>query len=400
MQLAPTGGPPLGRYGGTVVYAPGSNRIIVHGGCAANCGFALADTWVLTNANGLGGAPQWIELPAFPPVNREEHAAAYDPGSNRMMVFGGAQAFPGTQLNDMWVLTNADGLGGPPQWIQLVPIGPAPTARQISEVAYDAGNNRLIVFGGLSASAVSNNDVWVLTNANGLGGTSQWLQLVPIGGPPVGRLAHMLEYDPATNQAILFGGLIHGGTGPHTFLNDVWVLTNANGLGGAPQWMQLSPSGTPPAPRAWVSSGYSASSNRLVIALGRNDDVSPFLFNDVWVLATTTEVEIDIKPGDFPNSINLKSKGVIPVAILTTATFDATTVDPTTVLFGATGTEAGPAHSALEDVDGDGDTDLILHFKTQATGLQCGNTSASLTGKTLSGQAIHGSDSVQAVGCK
>ena len=111
-------------------------------------------------------------------------------------------------------------------------------------------------------------------------------------------------------------------------------------------------------------------------------------------------VDIDIKPGGFPNSVNPRSSGVTPVAILTTATFDATTVNPATVRFGATGTEAAPLHTALEDVDGDGDIDLILHFRTQATGIQCGDTSASLSGQTLNGQQIHGSDSVRTVGCK
>jgi len=98
---------------------------------------------------------------------------------------------------------------------------------------------------------------------------------------------------------------------------------------------------------------------------------------------------------------------VIPVAILTTSMaagesvdFDATTVDPTTVLFGATGSEAAPVQSALEDVDLDGDTDMILHFDTQDTGIVCGDTSASLTGETFSGQAIEGSDSIKTVGCK
>jgi hypothetical protein len=112
------------------------------------------------------------------------------------------------------------------------------------------------------------------------------------------------------------------------------------------------------------------------------------------------EVDIDIKPGGFPNSINPKSEGVIPVAILTTATFDATTVDSTTVLFGATGTEAAPVQSALEDVDRDGDTDMILHFKTQETGIACGDTSASLTGETFGGQRIEGSDAIRTVGCQ
>ena len=44
-------------------------------------------------------------------------------------------------------------------------------------------------------------------------------------------------------------------------------------------------------------------------------------------------ISIDIKPGSFPDSINPRSKGVIPVAILTTDTFDATTVDSATVRF-------------------------------------------------------------------
>ena len=113
-----------------------------------------------------------------------------------------------------------------------------------------------------------------------------------------------------------------------------------------------------------------------------------------------TAVEIDVKPGSFPNSINPQGKGVIPVAILTTGTFDATGVNSTTVRFGATGTEAAPVQSALEDVDGDGDTDVILHFNTQDTGVECGDPSASLTGETLSGQPIEGSDSISMVGCQ
>jgi hypothetical protein len=113
-----------------------------------------------------------------------------------------------------------------------------------------------------------------------------------------------------------------------------------------------------------------------------------------------TTVKVDIMPGSDPNSINRRSKRMIPVAILTTDTFDATTVDPTTVLFGPTGTEAAPMHSALEDVDGDGDSDLILHFNTQQTGIQCGDTSATLTGKTLGGQEVEGVDSINVVGCQ
>ena len=110
-------------------------------------------------------------------------------------------------------------------------------------------------------------------------------------------------------------------------------------------------------------------------------------------------ISIDIKPATFPNIINTKSKGKIPVAILTTDSFDATTVDPTTVLFGPTGSEVAPVHWATEDVNGDGDIDLVLHFVTQHTAITCGNASASLTGATFSGVKIKGTDPIETVAC-
>ena len=50
--------------------------------------------------------------------------------------------------------------------------------------------------------------------------------------------------------------------------------------------------------------------------------------------------------------------------------------------------------------DGDSDLDMILQFSTQAAGILCGATSASLTGETLGGQPIEGSDSIRPVGCQ
>ena len=118
------------------------------------------------------------------------------------------------------------------------------------------------------------------------------------------------------------------------------------------------------------------------------------------IFSTLIPATIDIKPGSFPNSINLKSKGVIPVAILTTDDFDATIVDPLSVLFGPNGATESHGKGHIEDVDGDGDLDMVLHFNTLETGIQCGDTSASLSGITTGGQSFEGSDSIKTVGCK
>jgi hypothetical protein len=86
--------------------------------------------------------------------------------------------------------------------------------------------------------------------------------------------------------------------------------------------------------------------------------------------------------------------------VLTTSSFDASTVDPSSVRFGATGTEVVPSTYSFQDANGDGKRDLVLQFDTQTTGIKCGMTSGKLTGKTMSGQSIVGSDSIQTVGCK
>jgi hypothetical protein len=112
------------------------------------------------------------------------------------------------------------------------------------------------------------------------------------------------------------------------------------------------------------------------------------------------DYSIDIKPGGNPNNINLKSKGVVPVAILTDETFDAATVDPLSIAFGPDSASEAHGRGHIEDVDGDSDLDLVLHFKIQDTGIACGDTSAFLRGKTSDGKEIKGSDSINTVGCK
>lgn len=104
-------------------------------------------------------------------------------------------------------------------------------------------------------------------------------------------------------------------------------------------------------------------------------------------------VSVDIKPGNYPNSINLKSNGVTPVAVLTNYDFDANNIDPVTVTFA----DASPLRWSMEDVDHDGDNDMLFHFKTKDLNLSNNSTEANLTGVTKMGQLFEGTDSVNIV---
>jgi len=96
------------------------------------------------------------------------------------------------------------------------------------------------------------------------------------------------------------------------------------------------------------------------------------------------EVAVDIKPGSCPNPINVKSQGVLTVAILGTGDFDVTTIDRASIkmLVGETETEVAPIRSSIEDVaiasefsdsgcgicytqGSDGYPDLTVKFRTQ-----------------------------------
>jgi len=108
-------------------------------------------------------------------------------------------------------------------------------------------------------------------------------------------------------------------------------------------------------------------------------------------------VAIDIQPGSTTNRINLKKGGPVPVAILSSAQFDAPAqVDRTSLTFGRTGDEASltSCNRRAKDVNSDGLSDLVCSFSTAASGFQAGDTEGVLKGRTVSDVSIIGSDSV------
>ena len=117
-------------------------------------------------------------------------------------------------------------------------------------------------------------------------------------------------------------------------------------------------------------------------------------------ISATTEisVDIDIKPATMPNTIQLKGKGNVLVAILSTSTFHSPTeVHMSSLTFGRSGTEPSlfKCNALPEDVNGDGLLDLICQFRTELTDFQLGDTLGVLMGETIGGTKIQGTDSIR-----
>jgi hypothetical protein len=105
-----------------------------------------------------------------------------------------------------------------------------------------------------------------------------------------------------------------------------------------------------------------------------------------------------------PSRIHPGSRGVVPVALLAGGSFEPTGVDVATLAFGPA--HAPPAHALddpavfaehVEDANGDGALDLVLHFRVPATGIRPGDREACLTARTTGGRELRGCAPIETV---
>lgn len=121
----------------------------------------------------------------------------------------------------------------------------------------------------------------------------------------------------------------------------------------------------------------------------------------VFVRPQSLFIDIDIKPGSYPNSFNNNGNGVIPVAILGSQYLDVTAIDAGSVsLEGMAIRAVGKSNKLLshyEDVNGDSILDLVVQIEDTDGTFTLGDTTATLTGTLMDGTLIEGQDSIRIV---
>jgi len=228
----------------------------------------LPELWSAMDAGAIADTSSWQELP--PPGRTTGLYAVYDSLRDRMIVFGGLSA-DDVPAGDVWTWEP----GARPSWRRLEPLGEAPPPRYGCSVAFDAVNNRLIVFGGQSKADWRTllNDVWSLS----LSDPAEWTRLAALGTPPSPRSGATAVIDGARDRLILFGG--GNGFWPWDDHNDAWTLS----LSGPMTWARLEATGDSlPAPRSGAAGAYDLRRDRLIVHGGRGNGES---YADLWELS-------------------------------------------------------------------------------------------------------------------
>lgn len=268
-QLSPTGTAPEARQGHVAAYDAKNNRMILTEGASSDKGFL--ETWILTNANGLGGDPAWTKLTTTnSPPYRANAWAFYEEKSNALLMYGG---FEGQTITDeLWVLSNANGMGTEPITWAKVELSSKPSRRAFPAAAFDPAGDRVFVFGGASSEdlqAKNFDDTWTLTS---LSTPMPAFSLLSTSSHPSARRESSLVFDPKTKRAILYGGYDGEQLTSATYL----LLTE-----GAPLWADYD-AGTAPEQRIRHVAAYSSKTNRMVIFGGETYDSKHL--GDTWVL--------------------------------------------------------------------------------------------------------------------
>jgi len=195
-EIVPQGPGPTRRVGAAVLLDLRRDRLVLQGGVSyylADHPERYQDTWELS----LGDPPAWRELSpgGEPPRGRDMPAAVYDPVGDRMLLFGGHWDWDSFH-DDLWSLS----LGGDMEWSPVTRSDPWPTPRTLAPFAFDPGSGRLVLFGGYNSGRYYG-DLWSLSAE----GVPSWSLLTANDPVPGVQAGHSLVYDPLADRMLMQG---------------------------------------------------------------------------------------------------------------------------------------------------------------------------------------------------
>jgi N-acetylneuraminic acid mutarotase len=195
---------PTARYGHSMVWDPIGQRVIMFGGRNNTYPYNKNDLWWYDPQNNT-----WIEqAPVILPSARFGHSMVWDPVGQRVIMFGGVDAFG--LRNDLWWYDPASGTNG--AWIDKTTAAISPTARIYHSMVWDPIGQRVIMFGGIVSDYF--NDLWWYDPI-----ANTWTEKIvqdAVGSPSV-RFGHSMVWDPVGMRVIMFGG-----ADEYNYFNDLW----------------------------------------------------------------------------------------------------------------------------------------------------------------------------------
>jgi cysteine-rich repeat protein len=180
---------PPARVHGAMAYDPVRRQAVLFGGSdtMTDAGITFGDTWV------WDGTSWTMVTPVHSPSDRRGAVIAWDPILSQLVLFGGQRRQDGDSssidLGDTWTWDGSD-------WTERV-TPQAPSARRLAALALDATRGRLVLFGGVDASA-SASDTWEWDGAG-------WRPLAAVDRPSP-RLGHAMAGAPDGAGLVMIGG--------------------------------------------------------------------------------------------------------------------------------------------------------------------------------------------------
>lgn len=192
-------------------YDPVANALVLYGGVDSNLGTYLNDTWKFPLTGTVWAA---LTPTTNPTLARSQMGFGYDSTRHKFLMWGGRglSTVP-TETESLDVAGNT--------WATVATANPG--GRQLAAMAYQAGRDRIVLFGGqdTQVSGTVFSETWEYDPS-----INSWSQKLP-STVPAARVWHSIAYNPSNGLIYMVGGASTT-TGTPTFRTDTWSWDGTN----------------------------------------------------------------------------------------------------------------------------------------------------------------------------